>query len=137
MTFNIKVSLGADGPDLLNWQADINFYDAMTLRTGQVMMVRPTADPIVVGPISELNTIQETHIHQHLDRTIDRCTTQAWLTIAQLLPEIINREIRPARRMFYQPLSNELTWTRMTLTGLIKCGTDFIRNHVCLAFSLS
>jgi len=58
MTFNIKVSLGADGPDLLNWQADINFYDAMALCTGQVMMMRTTADPVVMGPIPELNTIQ-------------------------------------------------------------------------------
>ena len=134
MTFNIEVSLGADGSDLLNWQADINFYDAMALRTGQVMMVCTAADAIVMSPISELNTIQEAHIHEHLDRAIDRCTAQAWFTIAQFLPEIINREIRSARRIFYQSLGNELTWTCMTLTGLIKCGTDFIRNHVCLAF---
>jgi hypothetical protein len=137
MTFNIKVSLGADDPDLLNRQTDINLYDTMALRTGQVMMMRTTADSVVMGPIPKLNTIQETHIHQHLDRTIDRCATQARLTIAQLLPEIINREIRSACRVFYQPLSNELTWTCMTLTGFIKCGTDFIRNHVCLAFLLS
>jgi hypothetical protein len=101
MTFDVKVRLGTDDSDLLSWQANINFDDAMTLRTGQVMMMRTAADPIVMRSIAELNTIQEAHIHQHLDRAIDRCATQTWLTLAQLLPEIINREIRSARCVFY------------------------------------
>lgn len=67
MTFNIKMRLRTNSPDLLNGQTDINFYDTMALRTGQVMMVRTTTDPVVVTSITELDTIQQTYIHQHLD----------------------------------------------------------------------
>src|SRR5579871_5206214 len=110
MTFNVKFRLTTNSINLLNGQADINLNDTMALCTGQMMMMGTAADTIMMSTIRELNTVQQPHIHQHLHRTIDRCPSQARLTLAQLLPEIINREIGTASSMLYQSLGNELAW---------------------------
>lgn len=81
MTFNVKVCLVADSLELVDRQADIDLYDAVALCAGEVMVMRATTDAIVMRAVRKLNTIQQSHVHQHLNRTIDSGTSHAWLVL--------------------------------------------------------
>ncbi len=58
-----------------------------------VVVLVSTTHTIVMGPISELNAGEQSHVHQFFDRTIHRSPAYAWLDLAELLPEIFHREI--------------------------------------------
>jgi hypothetical protein len=138
VAFDIKIRLIANSAYLIYGQADIDLHDAVALCAGQmVMMARTTADAIVMRAVRELDAVQELHIRQHLDRAIDRCASQAWLGLPQLLPQIINGEIGTAGRQLYQPLGDELARARMTLARFVERRPDLIRDHICLSFSAS
>jgi len=57
VTFNSKVSLVANGCELVDGKTDIYLYDAMALCAGKVMMMTIATDTIVVCTISKLDTI--------------------------------------------------------------------------------
>lgn len=96
MTFDIKISLVTDCRELIDGETNVHLYNPVALRAGQVMMVVVTADTVVMRPISKLDAIQQTHIDQLLHGAVDRSSSQAWLYLSYLLPEIINREIGSA-----------------------------------------
>ena len=97
MPLNDKVRLIPNCHELICGQADIDIDDVMALRAGEMVMVFvSTTHTIVMGPISELNAGEQSHVHKFFDRTIHRRPAQAWLDLAELLPEIFHREIRAA-----------------------------------------
>src|SRR5689334_17286659 len=108
----------------------------MTLHTRQVMVMFSTAHPIMVRAIRKLDAIQQAKIHQNLNRPIDGRPAQAWLTLPDTLPEIINREVGATLCQINQPLLNELTWTCMTLTHFIKGSTNLLCNRFCLVHNI-
>jgi hypothetical protein len=134
VSFNIKVRLVTNGGQLIDGQTDIDLYDAMALRAGQVMMMAVTADAVVVRAISKLDAVQQAHIDQHLYRAVHGCPAQARLYLAQLLPEIVNREIGSARSKLCESLRNQPAWACVALAHLIECCMYLVRYHVWLSF---
>jgi len=57
------------------------------------MVMAPATDAVMVCSISKLNPVEQACRNQHLDGTVDGCTSQTGLDLAELLPEIIRREI--------------------------------------------
>ncbi len=137
MAFNIKMGLVSNGYELIHGKTNIHLYNPVALCTGQMMMVTITADTVVMCPIGKLNTVQQTHIDQFLYRAVDRGSSQTWLYLSYLLPEIINREIGPANSKFYQSICNELSWARTPLAHLVESCANFVCYQVCLSFLLS
>lgn len=137
MTFNIKMGLIANGYELIHGKTNIHLYNPVAPCTGQMMMMTVTADTVVMRPVGKLDTVQQTHIDQFLYRAVDRGSSQTWLYLSYLLPEIINREIGPASSKFYQSICNEPSWARMPLAHFIESGANFVCYQVCLSFLLS
>ena len=81
--------------ELIGGKTDIDIDNAMTLRAGEMVMVlvSPT-NAVMMGPVRKLDAGQQSHIHQLLDRTVDRGSPNAWLSLSKLLPEALNCEIR-------------------------------------------
>jgi len=63
VAFDLKVCLVTDGSELVNGEADIYVYHAVTLCTGQVMVMVISADAIVMRSVGKLDAIQQTHNH--------------------------------------------------------------------------
>ena len=61
MAFDFKVCLVTDGSELVNGEADIYVYDAVTLCAGQVMVMIVATDAVVMRSIGKLDTIQQAH----------------------------------------------------------------------------
>src|SRR6266567_3531492 len=56
---------------------------SMTLRAGKMMVVlTPTANTVVMRPIRKLYPSKQSHIYQLFDRTIDRGSAYAWLSLS-------------------------------------------------------
>ena len=131
MTFNSKVSLVANGCELIDGKTDIHLYNEMALSAGQVMMMTPATHAVMVRPIGKLNPVEQTHIDQLLYRTIDRCSSQTRLFLSQLMPKVINREIGSACCKFYEPLCNKLSRACMALAHFIESCPNFVCYHFC------
>jgi len=82
VAFDLKVCLVADCSDLINGEADIYFYDPVTLRAGQVMVMVISADAIVMRSVGKLDAIQQTHSDELFHRTKNRCSSQARLYLS-------------------------------------------------------
>ncbi len=94
MPLNHKVRLVPNGRELISGETDIDLDNAVALRAGEMVVVLvSTTHTIVMGPISELNAGEQSHVHQFFDRTIHRRPAYAWLDLAELLPEIFYSEI--------------------------------------------
>ncbi len=83
MPLNDKVLLLPNGRELISRETDIDIDDAMTLRAGKMMVVlTPTANTVVMRPIRKLDPSKQSHIYQLFDRTIDRGSAYAWLSLS-------------------------------------------------------
>ena len=73
MPLNHKVRLVPNGHELISGETNIDIDDAVALRAGEMVVVLvSTTHTIVMGPISELNAGEQSHVHQFFDRTIHR-----------------------------------------------------------------
>src|SRR5438270_8096746 len=83
VAFNVKVRLITNSCELINRKTYIYFYNAMTAYTGQVMVMTIGAtNSVVMAAVGKLNTIEQTCVDQHFDRTIDRRPPQVWLSFS-------------------------------------------------------
>src|SRR5690348_15305059 len=94
-----------------------------------MVMLIPTTNPVVMCSIRELNASQQIHVHQLFNRAVDCCPAYTRLGLPQLLPEILNSEIRATAGEFDQPLRNELARTSVTLAHLVESRVNFISYH--------
>ena len=79
MAFDLEVCLVTDGSELVNGEADIYVYDAVTLCTGQVMVMTIATDAVVMRSVGKLDAIQQAHSDELFYRTENRCPSQARL----------------------------------------------------------
>jgi len=125
------MGLLADCGKVLKRQTEIDFDDAMTLCTGQVMVVGTSTDTIVVGPIGEFDTIKQTRLNEHFNRAVDRGSSQMGLALTQVVPEIVNGKIGSAGRQLAYPLRNQVAWACLTLTLFREGGSNLLsKQHV-------
>ena len=82
MAFDLKVCLIANSSELVNGEADIYVYYAVTLCAGQVMVVTIATDTVVMRSVGKLDAIQYTHTDEFFHRTENRCPSQARLYLA-------------------------------------------------------
>ena len=82
VSLNIKICLVTNSGERIDRNTDINLYDTMASRAGQVVVMTVTADAVMVRAIRELDTIQQADINQQLYRAIDGCPAQTWLYLA-------------------------------------------------------
>src|SRR5436309_8219446 len=130
MPLNHKVRLVPNGRELSCGKTNIDIDDAVALCAGEMVVVLvSTTHAIVMGPISELDAGQQSHVHQFFDRTIHRRPAQAWLDLAELLPEIFHREICAQVGEFDQAIRNEFAWARVALTHLVESRVNLLRYH--------
>lgn len=127
MALDSEICLLANSCKLIDGEADADFYDAMALCAGEMMMMAASADAVVVRPIGKFDAVQQTQSDQFLHSTVDRCSSQTRLVLSHCLPEIINREIDSAVSKFHQLLCDEPPWACIALTDLVERGIDFIR----------
>ena len=130
MAFNVEVCLITDSLERIKGNTDIDLYNAVALRAGQVMVVAIAADAVVMRAIGKLDTIQQAHTDQHLHRAIDSCAAQARLYLAQLLPEVVNREIAATCSKLNKALGNQLARARIALAQLTECCMNPVRDHL-------
>ena len=93
------------------------------------MVMTPATDTIMVRPIIKLNPVEQTCCNQHLDGAIDGCTSQMRLDLAELLPEIIRREIGSTGCKFSQTLCNKSSRACIALAHIIEDGINMICSH--------
>ena len=130
MPLNHKVRLVPNGDELSSGETNIDIDDAVALRAGEmVVMLFCTTHPIVMGPISELNAGEQSHVHQFFDRTIHRRPAYGWLDLAELLPEIFHREICAEVGEFDQAIRNEFAWACVALAHLAESRVNLLRYH--------
>src|SRR5258707_362256 len=130
MPLDRKIGQRAELSKLLRGNTHIHIDHAMTGSAGQMMvMLVSTAHAITMGAISELDAIEQARVDQHFHRTIDRCTAQTRLLLAQILPEIIHREIAAAFCQRNQTIGNQPAWASIALTLLAKHSINFLSNH--------
>jgi hypothetical protein len=130
MPLNHKVRLVPNGRELISGETNIDIDDAMALSAGEMVVVLvSTTHPIVMGPISELNAGEQSHVHQFFDHTIHRRPAYAWLDLAELLPEIFHREIRATASQLDQSIRNEFARARVALAHLVESRVNFICYH--------
>jgi hypothetical protein len=79
VAFDLKVCLIANSSELVNGEADIYVYDAVTLCAGQVMVMIVATNAIVMGSVGKLDTIQQAHTDELFHRTENRSPAQARL----------------------------------------------------------
>ena len=127
MPFNDKVLLIANGRELSSRQTEIDIDNAMTLCASEVVVVlASSADAVVVGPIRKLNAGEQSSRHQLFDRTVDRGSADAWLSLPELLPEFLNGEIRAEAFQLDQAIRDESPWTCVALACFIERRINFI-----------
>jgi hypothetical protein len=125
-----EVCLFAEFGELLGGDANIDIDHAMATGAGQMVVVLVSAtDAIAVCAIGELDAIEQTSVDQHLNRTIDGSASQAWLALAQLLPEIIHREVAAVLSQFDQALGDDAARARCALTYLIEHSINLVCYH--------
>lgn len=135
MAFDLKVCLVTDGGELVNGEADIYVYHAVTLCAGQVMVMVVATDTVVMCTIGKLDAIQQAHADELFHRTENCCPAQARLYLPQFMPEIIGRKIGTTGGKLYQSLGDEPPRARAALAYFVECCTNSIRYH--LEYSLS
>ncbi len=79
MPFDLEVCLVTDGSELVNGEADIYVYDAVTLCAGQVMVMTVATDAVVMRSVGKLDAIQQAHTDELFHRTENRSSAQARL----------------------------------------------------------
>jgi len=79
VAFDLEVCLVTDGSELVNGEADIYVYDAVTLCTGQVMVMTIATDAVVMRSVGKLDAIQQAHTDELFHRTENRSPAQARL----------------------------------------------------------
>lgn len=125
-----EVCLFAEFGELFSGDADIDIDHAMATGAGQVVVVLvSSADTIAVCAIGELDAIEQTGVDQHLNGAIDGSASQAWFALAQLLPEIIHREVAAVLSQFDQALGDDAARARCALTYLIEHSINFVCYH--------
>jgi hypothetical protein len=130
MPLNHKVRLVPNGRELISGETNIDIDDAVALRAGEMVVVLvSTTHSIVMGPICELNAGEQSHVHQFFDRTIHCRPAQAWLDLAELLPEIFHREICAEVGEFDQALRNEFAWACVALAHLVESRVNLLCYH--------
>ena len=130
MPLNHKVRLVSNGRELISGETNIDIDDAVALRAGEMVVVLvSTTYTIVMGPISELNAGEQSHVHQFFDRTIHRRPAYSWLDLAELLPEIFHREICAQVGEFDQAIRNEFAWACVALAHLAESRVNLLRYH--------
>ena len=130
MPLNHKVRLVPNGRELISRETNIDIDDTVALRAGEMVVVFvSTTHPIVMGPISELNAGEQSHVHQFFDRTIHCRPAYAWLDPAELLPEIFHREICAQIGEFDQAIRNEFAWACVALAHLVESRVNLLRYH--------
>lgn len=83
MAFDVKIRLVTNSYELINRKTYIYFHNATTANTGQVMVMTIGAtNAIVMAAIGKLDTIEQASVDQHLDRTVDRCPPEVWLSFS-------------------------------------------------------
>ena len=82
-------------------------------------MITPT-NPVMVGAVGKLNTIHQTNVDQLLHRAVNRCPSQVWIFLSQLLPEIVDREVGSANSKFYEAFGNKSSWACVTAAHLVE-----------------
>lgn len=134
--FDFETELLTNSRELICRKADIDLYHAMALLACQMVMVmRAIADAVVVCAISKIDAIKESFVNQHIDHAVDCGPSEAWLCSPYFLPELVNSKNRSFFCEFNQPLFNNATRTRIALTHLINCGTDFVCDRHVLSLS--
>jgi len=93
------------------------------------MVMAPATNAIMVCPISKLNPVEQTCCDKHLDGAVDGCTSHVGLDLAELLPEIIRREIGSTGCKFGKSLCNESSWACIALAHIIEDGINMICSH--------
>ena len=127
MPFNDKVLLVANGRELSSGQTEIDIDNAMTLCASEVVVVlASSADAVVMSPIRKLNAREQSSRHQLFDRTVDRGSADAWLSLPELLPEFLNGEIRAEAFQLDQAIRNELARARVALAHFVERRINFI-----------
>src|SRR6185312_12094226 len=130
MPLDDKVRLIPNGHELICGQADIDIDDTMALRAGEMVVVLvSTTHTIVMGPISELNAGEQSHLHQFFDRTIHCRPAYPWLDLAEFLPKIFHSEICAETGQFDQAIRNEFAWACVALAYLIESRVNFLHYH--------
>lgn len=136
--FDREVSEGAESGELFGGQADIHVNHAMAGGAGQVMVVAvAAADTIAVRAVGKIDAIEQAGVDQHFDGAIDRGSAQARLTLAQILPEIVHREITTALGQFTQALGDQAARASVALAFLVKHGVNFFAYHKNSSFPLT
>jgi hypothetical protein len=117
MAFDHKVLLLPNRRELGGRKAEIDIDHAMALCAGKVMVVvlAPATHSIVMGPIRKFNAVKQSLAHQFFDRTIDGCAADAWLDLAQLLPQFFHSESGAMTFKLDQAIRNELARARISL----------------------
>jgi len=121
MAFNGKIVLISDGSQLFHRQTQVDINDFMTLRTGQMMMVSPITDAVMMRAIRELNALQQPYLRQFLHRAKHCRATNVCVVLAQRLPQIIRREINATSSELNEVLSDEATLAGVALAQFVKC----------------
>ena len=135
MAFDLKVCPVTDGGELVNGEADIYVYDAVTLCAGQVMVMIVATDAVVMCAIGKLDAIQQAHTDELFHRTENRCPAQARLYLPELMPEIICGKVGTTGGKLCQSLGNEPARARTALAHLVECCTNSIFYHLTCSLS--
>ena len=127
MPLNHKVLLLPNSRELSSRQTEIDIDNAMALCACEVVVVvASSADAVVVGSIRKLNAGEQSSRHQLFDRTVDRGSSDTWLSLPELLPEFLNGEIRAEAFQLDQAIRDELTWARVALAHFVERRVNFI-----------
>jgi hypothetical protein len=129
VTLDCEIGLFANSGKLIDGQANIHLDHPVTLRAGQVVVMRTPTNTIMMRAIGELNTIQQTHTKKRLDCAVDSCTPQASFHLPQILPQIIDGEICPTVREFNQTFFDQAARARNALARFLKGGAYLICDH--------
>ena len=134
MAFDLKVCLVTDGSELVNGEADIYVYHAVTLCAGQVMVMVISTDAVVMRSVGKLDAIQQAHTDKLFHRTENRCPSEARLYLPEFVPEVIGGKVGSSRGQFYQPLGNEPPRARTALAYFVERRSNFICYHLYILF---
>jgi hypothetical protein len=132
----IRLSVGLETVDdlianldpgkLLCGQRKMYFNNGMTADTNQVLMLFVSTDPIVMSPVNKINPVEDLHRDEHLYRTIQRRTSQVWLSLSQIMPQIIYRKDLSGCSKLDKPLGNELSLPCITSPRLAENGAYLV-----------
>lgn len=126
MSFDGKIRQISNSGELIFWQADIHFFNAVTASAGDMMVVVISADTIMMRSISKLDPTQQAHADKLFYRAVDCCSSHTRFLRAHGVPEVINRKISATFRQRDQPFCDQAPWTCVALAHFIERCINFV-----------